>query len=59
VVPQKMYQYSEKFDKENFLSLDGMECCECGSCSYVCPAKLRLTQSFKQMRKEVIDSRKK
>jgi electron transport complex protein RnfC len=59
VVPQKMYQFSEKFDKENFLKLDGMECCECGSCSYVCPAKLRLTQSFKQMRKEVIDSRKK
>lgn len=59
IVPQKMYQYSQKSDKEAFTNLDGMECCECGCCAYVCPAKLRLTQSFKQMRKEVLDSRKK
>lgn len=59
VVPQKLYQYSERFDQENFVKYHGMECCECGCCSYVCPAKLNLTQSFKQMRKSVLDSRKK
>lgn len=59
IVPQKLFRYSEKFDGENFEILNGMECCECGSCSFVCPAGLRLTQSFKQMRKEVLDNRKK
>jgi len=59
IIPQKMYEYSERFDNESFIGLNGMECCECGCCSYVCPAKLNLTQSFKQMRKSILDSRKK
>ena len=59
VIPQKLFEYSERFDSENFLALNGMECCECGCCAYVCPAKLNLTQSFKQMRKSILDSRKK
>jgi len=59
VIPQKMYEYAVHSDAENFVKADGMECCECGCCSYVCPAGLRLTQSFKQMRKSVLDSRKK
>ena len=29
-----------------FEKLNGMECCECGTCTYVCPAKRRLTQAF-------------
>ena len=59
VIPQKLFEYSERFDSENFIALNGMECCECGCCAYVCPAKLNLTQSFKQMRKSILDSRKK
>lgn len=59
VIPQKLFEYSERFDSENFIGLNGMECCECGCCTYVCPAKLNLTQSFKQMRKSILDSRKK
>ncbi len=59
VIPKKLYEYSELFDNENFEKLNGMECCECGCCSYACPAKLNLTQSFKQMRKSILDSRKK
>jgi len=38
---------------------DGMECCECGCCSYICPAKRPLTQMIKSMRKMVLASRKK
>ena len=30
-----------------------MECIECVSCSYVCPAKRPLTQGFKQMKQRV------
>ena len=39
--------------------MDGMECCECGCCSYICPAKRPLTQSIKSMRKMVLASRRK
>lgn len=59
LIPQKMREYSERFDNENFEAIHGMECYECGSCTYVCPAKLRLTQSFKQTRRSVMDARRK
>lgn len=59
LIPQKMLEYSEKFDDEGFQRIYGMECYECGSCTYVCPAKRRLTQAFKQTRRSILDSRKK
>ena len=30
-----------------------MECIECGSCAFICPARRPLTQAFKQMKREV------
>jgi len=59
LVPQKLLNYAESFDDEGFLALDGMECYECGCCTYVCPAKRRLTQAFKQTRRSIIANRKK
>ena len=53
IVPQRMYEFSSRFDEENFEKIDGMECIECGCCSYVCPSKLRLTQSFKETKKSI------
>lgn len=58
LIPQKMYQCSERSDEEGYVEIHGMECYECGSCTYVCPAKIRLTQSFKQMRRSILDKRK-
>ena len=37
----------------------GMECMECGSCTYICPARRPLTQAFKEMRKTVAANRRK
>lgn len=51
VVPRKLADYAEHYDEEAFLKNNGMECCECGCCSYVCPAKRQLTQAIKSMRK--------
>ena len=31
-------------DFEKFEALGGMECVKCGCCSYICPAKIPLTQ---------------
>ena len=39
---------------EEFKKCYGMECVECGCCSYVCPAKRQVTQSVKSMKKKVL-----
>jgi len=59
LVPQKLVKYAEKDDKDGFVRMGGMECCECGSCSYICPAGRPLTQSFRQLRRSVLDERRK
>lgn len=59
VVPRRLAVIAEHHDVEAFVANDGMECCECGCCSYVCPAKRQLTQSIKSMRKTVLANRKK
>ena len=51
VLPRKLADFAEHYDEEAFLSYNGMECCECGCCSFVCPAKRPLTQTIKSMRK--------
>ena len=42
----------EKFDR-----LGGMECMECGCCTYGCPAKIPLTQMFKLGKAKVREMR--
>lgn len=59
VVPALLATYAEHYDFEAFEKHDGMECCECGCCSYICPAKRQLTQAIKSMRKMVLANRKK
>jgi electron transport complex protein RnfC len=59
VVPRKLAVMADHHDEEGFVANNGMECCECGCCSYVCPAKRQLTQSIKSMRKTVLANRKK
>ncbi len=59
IVPQMIMDAAERSDMERFVKLNGMECCECGCCAYICPARRPLTQAFKEMRKEVTASRKK
>ena len=59
VLPARLATLAERGDMAGFEALDGMECCECGCCSYICPAKRQLTQSIKSMRKMVLASRKK
>ena len=59
VIPSRLADYAERHDEEAFLENYGMECCECGCCSYVCPAKRPLTQEIKSMRKMQLAKRKK
>ena len=59
LVPQKLMRAAKRHDLEAFQKLNGMECVECGSCSWGCPARLQLTQAFKEMRVAVRASAKK
>ena len=59
VMPSRLATMAEHGDIEGFIDNYGMECCECGCCSYICPAKRNLTQSIKSMRKDILASRKK
>jgi len=34
-------------DLDEALAAGLLDCIECGSCSYVCPAKIKLTQRFR------------
>ncbi len=58
VVPSRLADDAEHFDEEAFLKHNGMECCECGCCSFICPAKRPLTQEIKSMRKIQLVKRK-
>jgi electron transport complex protein RnfC len=44
---------------DEFEKLYGAECVECGSCSFICPAKRNLAQSMKTGRKQVLANRRK
>ena len=59
VLPNKLMVAAIHGDEETFLALNGMECCECGCCSFVCPAKRPLTQTIKSMRKMQLAKKKK
>lgn len=59
VVPSMLAKYAEHGDIDAFLKHDGMECCECGCCSYICPAKRHLTQTIAGTRKMILADKKK
>ena len=59
VVPKLLSEYAESGNEEAFIKNNGMECCECGCCSFVCPAKRPLTQAIKSMRKICLANKKK
>lgn len=59
VVPSRLAVLADRGEKEAFQKWNGMECCECGCCSYICPAKRHLTQSIKSMRRTILAEKKK
>lgn len=59
LIPQLLYRYAKNGDKDNFLKVHGNDCMECGCCTYTCPAKRNMTQSFKKIKKSINDDRKK
>lgn len=46
-------------DEDKFVAMDGLECCSCGCCSYICPARRSLTQTIVQTKNGILAKRKK
>ena len=59
LLPARLADFALRHDEERFAAFDGLECCECGCCNYVCPAGRMLTQWIKSKRRLVLASRKK
>lgn len=59
LMPYALNQFVIHREVDNFVHSNGMECIECGSCSYVCPSKRHLTQTIKKKRKQLLSQKKK
>ncbi|MBQ8856674.1 MAG: RnfABCDGE type electron transport complex subunit C [Lachnospiraceae bacterium] len=53
LLPTRLVKAAMAGKSEQFIKLGGMECCECGSCSYICPSKRPLTQLIRMMKKQI------
>lgn len=59
LVCAKLAQAANADDMEAFIKMHGMECIECGTCNFNCPANRNITQSVRTMKKKVIAERRK
>ncbi|WP_373898116.1 electron transport complex subunit RsxC [Haloimpatiens sp. FM7315] len=59
LLPGKLHSLSERHEFDAFEKLNGLDCIECGCCTYVCPAKNHLVQSIRVGKRTVISNKKK
>ena len=59
IIPSRLADLSERHNEEGFVKMNGLECVECGSCSFVCPAKRNLKQAIGSMRKIALANKRK
>jgi len=53
LMPNQLHMAGRHNEDEKFLKLDGMECCGCGCCAYICPANISLTQTIVQTKQRI------
>ena len=59
IIPSRLADLGQRHDEEAFVAMNGLEFVECGSCSYVCPAKRPLKQAIGSMRKTALANKRK
>ena len=57
LLPTRLAKAALEGNKERFVNLGGMECCECGSCSYICPSERPLTQIIRMMKHQISEEK--
>ena len=59
LMPFELNQYILHNQIDLFKKFNGMDCIECGSCSYICPAKRHVSQSIRATRRYLLQQKKK
>ena len=58
LMPLDLNKYVVLHDYEGFEVHNGLDCMECGSCSFVCPSKRFLAQSIRAARRSLMEDRR-
>ena len=53
LMPLYMHMYAEKRAWHELEGYNIMDCMECGSCNYICPARIHLVQSFRMAKFDI------
>jgi electron transport complex protein RnfC len=59
LLPFELNKFALAQVEDEFEAYKGMDCMECGACSYVCPSKRHLLQSFRTTKKKILTNRRK
>ncbi|MCL2203201.1 MAG: electron transport complex subunit RsxC [Defluviitaleaceae bacterium] len=57
LMPLELNKFAIADHYDRFRDYNGLDCIECGCCSYICPAKRHLTQSISTIRRELLAAR--
>ena len=55
---KELAELASRIDEKGFIKLNGMECCGCGSCTYICPADRNLSQRIMGTRNRILKSKR-
>jgi len=58
LMPLDLNKYVVLHDYESFEKYNGLDCIECGSCSFVCPSKRFLAQSIRAARRSIMEEKR-
>ena len=53
LIPSRLADHAEHHAEEAFVKLEGLECIECGSCSFICPARRPLVESIRNAKRQI------
>lgn len=58
LLPNELNKFAMADDEEAFQKYNGMDCIECGACSYTCPSKRHLLHSIRTSKKNILAKRR-
>lgn len=59
LIPSRLAKFGLRGQMDEFEKWHGLECIECGSCSFACPSRRQVAQPIKTMKKLVLAEKRK
>ena len=59
IIPSRLADLAQRHDEKAFVAMNGLECVECGSCSYVCPAEKTFETGYRFYEKIALANKRK